>query len=372
MKPLRVLQVVHGLHCGGTEMVIMNWLRNMDLNKIRFDFALYTPEDNFFGKEVLSLKSRIFTITPSKFNSGKTSWQLAYNLYRTIKSKGPFIAIHTHEEQPFVAGLQMFAAWLACIPKRFTISHVDRNVYSAKARTNVMKLFLGRLLIRLFSNHRLAVSRAAGIAMYGKYISFDLIKNGIDTSKFAFNNTVRKEIREKLRISPNTFVLGTVGRLVEQKNPLFALQIFKELQHHIKDSKLLMIGKGELKEKLIRKARDYELEERLILLQDIKDVYKYYQVMDSFILPSLFEGLGIVLIEAQCSGLPCFASDVIPEEAFVCNIQKLSLSNSAPKWAEIIFKQTRNFRRTDQTDTIKKVGFDSTEVSKSIQERYLK
>ena len=372
MKPLRVLQVVHGLHCGGTEMVIMNWLRNMDLNKIRFDFALYTPEDNFFGKEVLSLKSRIFTITPSEFNSGKTSWQLAYNLYRTIKSKGPYIAIHTHEEQPFVAGLQMFAAWLARVPKRFTISHVDRNNYSNEIKTHAFKLFLGRFLIRLFSNNRLAVSQAAGYAMYGKYLSFDLIKNGIDVSQFALNINVREKFRRKLQISRDTFILGTVGRLVEHKNPLFTLQVFKELQNYIQDSKLLIIGKGDLKEKLVKQAQDWGLENKLIILQDVKDVYNYYQAMDSFIFPSLFEGLGIVLIEAQCNGLPCFASDVIPEEAFICNVHKISLLGSAQKWAEIIFKQTRNFCRTDKTDIIKKAGFDCIQVAKLIQERYLK
>lgn len=372
MKPVRVLQVVQGLHCGGTEMVIMNWLRHIDLEKIRFDFALYTLEDNFFAPEAQRLKARIFTITPSQFNSRKTAWQLAYNLYRLIRQEGPFQAMHTHEEQPFVAGLELLAAWCARVPKRLTISHVDRNIYEYGVKINPLKLFLGRLLIRLFSTQRLAVSQAAGRAMYGNKISFQMIHNGIDVEKFAYNPATRQKIRRQLGLSDDTVVLGTVGRLTEQKNSLFSLAIFNEFQKIRPNSKLLMIGKGPLREKIIKQVHALGLYEKLILLNDIDNVYDYYQAMDFFIFPSLFEGLGIVLVEAQASGLACVAADTVPHEAFVCNVRALSLQDSPANWAQNIHACMQNFVRKDETQNIKKAGFDAADVGPFIQAIYLK
>lgn len=166
----------------------------------------------------------------------------------------------------------------------------------------------------------------------------EMIYNAIDTAKFAFNDETRKRIREELNIADQN-VYGSAGRIAYQKNPLFLMEIFREIKNKDNKAAFLVCGDGDLIEETKEKANEYGLD--IIFTGSVPNVQDYYQAMDVFILPSRFEGLGIVLIEAQCSGLPCVASDeVIPKDVEITDLVSfISLNGGTEKWAEEAISQ---------------------------------
>ncbi len=362
----RILQLSYSLALAGTETVIMNWYRNIDTNRVQFDFlSAKDGEDNlYFKKEIEKLGGKVFII---KRNSGIIEKiKFYFNLFKLIKNNN-FYAFHTHAH--YSSGFDCMIASIAGVKKRFVISHFNAG-WGPLKRTPFYKKFFSRLLIQIFSTNCLAVSYDAGKNLYGRHIQFQVLPNGIDTEKFNFNEETRNKIRKDLKIE-NRLVIGNVGRFETQKNHSFLIEIFNEIYKLNNNSVLLLVGDGSLKNKIEKKIKSLNLQDNTIVLKARKDIEKIYQAMDSFIFPSLFEGLGNVVIEAQCSGLPCFISDGVPEEAIICNTTKISLKKSAEEWAEIILEKMKKFKRKESLKFIKDAGFDIKYTAKQIEKLYL-
>lgn len=362
----KVFQSVRYLNLAGTETVFMNWYRYIDRQKIQFDFGVnkryYTP----LVSEINQKGGRIFII-PSSKGIGSTIKYL-FALYKVLKENGPYDVFHSHEQ--WLGGLTCFVARAAGIKKRFIISHYADTKYNTSWEKKLLAPF-ARIAIRYFSTFKAAVSYEAGISLYGRKTPFTLIRNGINVDRFAYRPEVREEKRKELGIE-NKFVVGHVGRFSEQKNHTFLIDAFSEIYQQNPNSHLLLLGVGGLEEKIRSKIKKLGLAEAVSFMGSRTDVQDFYQAMDVFVFPSLFEGLGIVAIEAQCSGLPCVMSDIIPQEAFVCNATAVSLHKSPKEWAHIILDKTKTFKRKDESATIRKAGFDVAEVGKFIEQEYLK
>lgn len=219
-----------------------------------------------------------------------------------------------------------------------------------------------RNIIMNYASDYFACSNVAAVFMFPDDIvkskKVKIIKNAIDTKKYQYNKDIRENMRNQLGISKQ-LLIGHVGRFHFQKNHKFILRIFEEVLKKQKDAKLLLIGNGELKEEFCKKMEEKGITDSIIMLENRSDVNCLMQAMDVFLFPSLFEGLPISLVEAQAADLPCVISDTISEEVLLTDkIEMLSLDDSAEKWAEHIIEKSINVDRIDETNVLKKKGYD--------------
>lgn len=363
----RVIHLSYSLCLAGTEMVIMNWYRNINRDEIQFDFIVTSLERAFFKDEIEKLGGNVFFIHKKKNLSGKIKF--LYDLYVFLKQhKNEHEIFHTHDH--FLSGLSCMAAYFAGIKKRFTISHFADGIGELKNVSKFKKL-ISRLFINLFATKLFAVSKDAGTSLYGNKSDFIILNNGIDINKFKYNEQIRNKTRKELNLK-NKFVLGHIGRLSKEKKHLFLVDIFNEIHKYNTNSILLLVGNGNMKIDIENKIKNLNLHNHVLFVGTQKNTNVFYQAMDCFVFPSISEGFGIVAIEAQSAGLPCFISDRIPNEVNIINTTKISLNKSSKEWAEIILEKTKNFQRQDCSNIIRKAGFDMQDTVKNIEMEYLK
>ncbi len=365
-KMKRVFQLAHTLNMAGTETVFMNWYRNIDRSVLQFDFCVNREYTTPLVNEIKLKGGQILIVSHKSGIWGQLKFQ--YNLYKTLKQHGPYLAFQTHSH--WSSGIDCFTAAVAGIKKRYTISHYAQGAQSYSFRIKLL-LPLYRLFIYLFSTKRLAVSEEAGNFLYGKYMFFEIIHNGINLQQFAYNPAVRKKKRAELGLE-NKFVVGNIARFTTPKNHSFLIDIFAEIRKQNPQAHLVLLGTGELEHLIKQKVSQLGLTHAVSFMGVCTNVQDFYQVFDVFLLPSLYEGLPCVAVEAQGSGLPCFLADTIAKETAICNTTFLSLSQSANEWGNVILEMTKNFVRKDESEVIRQAGFDVTEVGKFIQAEYLK
>lgn len=362
----RVFQLGYTLNLAGTETVFMNWYRNINRQQVQFDFGVKQTYNTAFVKEICDMGGRVIVVPEAGGLLGK--FKFRFTLHKKLKEYGPYIAFQTHGY--WWAGLDCLIAQLAGIKKRFTISHFADGVQIIPWYKKLMRP-LCRLLIYAFSTQRLAVSQEAGVSLYGRHISFQIVHNGIDLQKFAYSPAVRKKKRTELGLE-HKFVVGHIGRFSEQKNHRFLIDIFAEIYKKKANAHLLLLGVGELEEEIKAKVNQLGLTQAVSFMGVRTDVQDFYQVFDVFVLPSLYEGLPCVAVEAQGAGLPCFLADTIARETGICNTTFIPLNLSPQTWANIILNKTANFIRTDEKLALSKAGFDVQDVGRFIQDEYLK
>lgn len=357
---IRILHIINGMGSGGAEMVIMNWYRHIDRNRVQFDFLLRSKV-NIYADEISKLGGRVYYV-PS----------FPRHLLENYIVTEEFLEKHTEYKIIHVHGnalIYMTVLELGKkknIPCRIMHSH---NTKAARSIYNFVHYFNKRRIENLATDY-FACSKDAGHWMFGKQ-KFKIIKNAIDINKFSYNNTIRKNYRKGLNIE-NKFVIGNVARFLPSKNHSFLLDIFKKILEKDEDSVLLLIGEGRTKLEIRKKAEQLEIQDRVIFLGRRNDVNHLMQAMDVFIFPSFYEGLGVTLIEAQTSGLPCIASDTIPKESNITgNIQYLSLKLNEKYWAEKVYCLKQN-KRKDASNRVKQSGYDIKSVALDIQNFYLK
>lgn len=198
-----------------------------------------------------------------------------------------------------------------------------------------------------------------------------IIKNAIDIEKYKFNEKIRNKVRKELNIQ-RKFVVGHIGRMMPQKNQIFLLEVFKKVRKFEPDAVLLMIGDGPLKPKLENKIDELKLKESIVLLGIRRDVPDILMAMDIFLLPSLYEGLGVVAIEAQTTGLPCVLSDVVTREVNLGNCSFISLNETVDKWAtRILDIRKGHIRRKGMIKEAKEFGYDIRSEVQAIETLYL-
>ena len=225
--------------------------------------------------------------------------------------------------------------------------------------------------IPTYATHLYACGEEAGRWMFHGH-PFSVLNNAIDSAAFQYNEKTRRQYRDELGILEHTLLVGHVGRFMQAKNHMFLLDIFCALLKRQPDSKLLLVGQGELEPAVREKAEALDISDKVVFAGVRDDVYCLYQAMDVFVFPSLFEGLGIVAVEAQAAGLPCVVSDHVPAECKKTRdlVKFFSLEAGADRWAEEILRLAKTQRR-DTTAEIRENGYDIQENAEKLQQFYL-
>ncbi len=359
MIMVRVLHCVVGMNYGGYEAFIMNVYRNIDRTKIQFDFLASFPGS--YDDEIRQLGGRIYYI-PFITQKGPIAYQK--NLNKFFKEHKEYTIVHSHMDK--ISGSIMVAANKANIPTRIAHSHNIAN--EGGILYHIVKDFYG-LFVEPNCNFRFACSPEAAQWMFkDKRSACTVVYNGIDIKKYFPDTDVRNNIRKELGVQ-NNFVVGHVGRFSQQKNHDFLIDIFREIKNLRSDAKLLLVGTGDLEYTIKEKVANLGLTDDVIFYGTTNKVYEVMQAIDSFVLPSLFEGLGIVLIEAQSAGLYCTASSEVPQLAKITdNMQFLPLSESAQSWAKAILDKQRT--ETDKNQLLES-DFNIEKTAQFLQNFYI-
>lgn len=365
-KPIRVAQIIGKWLGGGVESVVMNYYRNIDRSEIQFDFICDEDSTNIPYDEIESLGGKVILIPP---------YQKVIKYHKELKrvlKEGNYKIVHSHINTLSVFSL--FAAKCAGVPVRIAHSHSTTN--KKEKNKNLMKQLL-RPFSKVFATDYMCCSELAGRWLFGDK-EYDkgnvyLLNNAIDLDKFKYDEVVRREKRKELNIDDDTLVIGHVGRFVEQKNHRFLIDIFNEVHKQNEKSILLLVGQGPLMEEIKEKVKSLGIEDSVKFLGQRNDVSELYQAFDVFCLPSLYEGLPVVGVEAQATGLLCLFSDDMTKEIKVLESTSfLSLEQSAKEWAEILLKSIENFERKDTTIEFFNNGFDIKMEVKKLIKIYLK
>lgn len=332
-KPVRILQVTGAMNRAGTETMLMNLYRRIDKTKIQFDFISYSPDEAHYDQEIKSYGGRVIKLS----HSGSIK-----ELVQTINSYGPYAAVHSHTL--FHCGIANSAAKIAGVKVRIAHAHTTQDDDLSFSR----KIYLSsmRQVIRHSSTHLLACSKGAGKYLFGQRAiessRYNYLPNAINYEAFleTDNKQKAKKVREELGLN-NSLVIGHIGRFIEPKNHLFLLDIMGCVLKEEPAAKLLLVGDGDEKEKIIEKAKNMGIEKSIVFAGLRSDIPVMLQCMDAFVFPSHYEGLGLVLLEAQASGVPCLVSEAIQQEADLGLglISTKSLQGSAQEWAHEILKR---------------------------------
>lgn len=373
-EPIRVLQwgMTDGL--GGLETFMMNVYRYIDRNKVQFDFLLsHDASPLVFEHEIKQLGGRVFRVM---YPARESITKARSSLIQFYREHPEYRIVHVNANYPYAYPLKI--AKQEGVPCRVLHSH------NAGSHTNGTAPYVKRLIrqvrdrqvhaqIEKYPTDYFACSEKAAQYMFPDK-PFTWIKNGIDINRFAFDSVVRDAMREKLGISNSTTVIGFCGNFREHKNPMKLLEIFREYRLLNPDSVLLLVGDGVLRPRMERYVDENNLNDFVMFLGIRKDVEKLYQAMDAFVLPSCSEGLGIVYVEAQCSGLPCLATqDAVPMQAKVSDLMCFVPQESeAAYWAKMLEQQLSCFPiRKDCSEQVRAAGYDIRDVAASLESWYI-
>lgn len=361
MEKIRVLHIITGMGTGGAEAFLMNMFRNIDTNKIVFDFLLRSDE-NVYKEEIESLGGKVYYVSPypKKFISNYMETK------KFFEEHNEYNIIHVHGNA-FIYITALIIAKQKNISCRIMHSHntdTRKPIYRIIHKLNT-KIFMDSLV-----TDRFACSTEAGKWMF-KDRDFIKINNGIDVDKFIYNEEIRNKVRKKYNIDKDTILIGHVGRFLKVKNHSYIIDIFNEYIKQNKNSKLMLIGEGPEFETINKRVKDLGIENKVIFLSKIKNVNEMMQAMDIFIFPSIYEGLGIVNIEAQTASLPCIISDRIPREAIITDLVEVKSIDLDPKeWAISIDKNLKKHIRRNMKKVIEDSGYSSKKSSKILEDFY--
>lgn len=359
MPPIRILHILTSLNRGGIETMLMNYYRAIDRTKVQFDFLLHRDGIFDYSKEIESMGGRIYSVP--KYNP--LSIKYIKSLYAFFEEhRDEYHVVHCHLN--CISALPLAVAKKCSIPVRIAHSHIIIKKHDLKS----MYKRLSRKFIPLFATDFFACSEEAGRWMFGSR-NMSVMPNAIDTSSFIFDKELRQKTRKELGLDQE-LVIGNVGRLTEQKNQSFLIILLKELLSREKNVKLVLIGDGEDKQKLEVLVSNNNLKENVLFVGSTPNVNAYMQAFDVFAFPSIYEGLGIVAVEAQTAGLFTICSKNVPHEVKLTeNCIFLDL-NDMDSWIEKILlgsKKERGSLRDD--DEIAK--FDINKAVIKYQEYYL-
>lgn len=356
--PIRVLQIVTYMPKCGLETMIMNYYRHINRSKIQFDFLEHRQESTGYDWEIESLGGRIFRLP--KINPFSLEYRRKLDLF--FKEHKEYKIVHCHMN--FMSGLPLLYAEKNRIPVRIAHIHSTNMICDIKYP---IRLYYRKKMIDSATDF-FACGEAAGKWAYGTK-DFIIMKNAVDRKKFQFSEENRMLIRKKLKLS-DQLVIGHVGRFAYPKNHLFIIDIFKYIVKMDNQSVLLLVGDGELKEKIYDKVKREGLEKNVIFYGSANNVGQIMAAMDVFLLPSLYEGLPVTLVEAQYAGLQCFISDKVPRESILADrVCQLNLDMPAEKWAEIIMNKA-NYPRDEKEEVINGIGYDIEENVRWLEEEY--
>ena len=323
---LRVLQCVNNMHRAGLETMLMTYYRNIDRTRVQFDFLTHRAERSDYDDEIEALGGKIYRAPRLYPQNYPSYFRFMEDFFREHQE---YKIVHSHIDA--MSYLPLLAAKKAGIPVRIAHSHSTGIDLDFKYP---LKQYY-RYRIGNVATHSFACGEQAGKFLF-RNTDYMVIPNAVDTQLFRYNKEVRRQKREELQLL-DSFVVGHVGRLTYPKNHEFLLQIFAGLLKKRPDSILLLIGTGEKEQQIKAKAADWGIAYAVRFLGSRSDVAELYQAMDVFVMPSHFEGVPLVGIEAQFAGLPCVFSEGVPREVcFTENCRFRRIEDSVTLWVEDI------------------------------------
>lgn len=370
-RKIKILYFVDRMRHGGIQQLILEIAKHIDRKKFEIEFLIFDDGEKYSLEEIITnMGYKIYKIDGWIFKLKDYDKQ-AKKLDDFFSKHNDYKIIHFHSSSKNYQVLKYARKYK--IPVR--IAHSHNIEFQTKNR---LKIIFGNLLknrLKRYATNYFACSKLAGKWMFGKGNvdagKVTIIHNAIDFERFKFNDIVRNEMRKQLNIATDEIVIGNVGRFTNQKNHTFLIDIFDELYKRNSQYKLLLIGTGENEKIIKEKVKKLNLDKNVIFAGYKSNVNEYIQAMDLFVFPSEFEGLGIVLIEAQANGLACFTTkDTVPSEVKInCNLQFISLKESAKKWAEKIIQAKTD--RKNVEEKFKKSGYLIDDMVKKLEKIYL-
>lgn len=371
---IKVLQIAVGINGGGVGAVLLNYYRHMNHNKIHFDIIIddidSVKNGSLLEDEFKAMGCNIFRVTPKSLNLKKNIREVS-----DIMEKGNYDILHSNMEE--------WSALYCMLGKKYGIKTRISHAHLAFVKKSLFKNIYNRFLkigLKCFSTDFFACSKDAGKYLFGNNIvnksNFRVVYNAIDTKSFVFNQSVRQAKRSELKIEDNEFVVGFIGRLSFQKNPERMLRIFNEICKIHNKSKLIAVGDYSSYPSysdLTAYIKNHNLNSKIKFIGLRTDIPEIMQAFDAFVLPSRYEGLGIVYVEAQAAGLMTFGTaKVVPEEVNCCKLMHfIDSEESDSYWASEIVRHSLNYERTDTSRQIAGSDFEITEESKKLENFYL-
>lgn len=371
MQKIKVLHVLNSLGFGGIECLVRDLCRNMDTTKFDFEVAVMQgkPLDQIDAFRRMNIKVHVYPPLAlktalkfiwwwKKFFKEHTGYYQIVHIHtfttaalyvRYAKRSGAYVIVHSHNVEPQCGTVKK--RW-DCVRKRL-FKKLRKNNYI---------------------DFRMACSTMAGRSIFGKE-KFEVLNNGIAVDKYKFDAETREKVKKQFGWK-ESLIIGHVGNGTGAKNQEFLLRVFYELHKINKDSRLVLIGKlTAIQDRLEAYITEHDLTEAVSFLGVRADVPRLLSAMDMFVFPSLYEGLGIVLIEAQAEGLLCVASDGVPPEAKVSDwCSFYPLSKTAQEWAAYIMQKWEEQKEIDRPQAwkvIPKVGYSIEQSAQRLQKIYL-
>lgn len=353
---IRVLHIFHEMANGGVEAYVMNNYRNIDRTKIQFDFLTSVDKPGYFDEEIKELGGRLYRAYPLKKNPFKNYYDIA-----RIVRENKYQIVHRHTGSAF-GYFDLRAA------KKGGAEHLLIHAHNPQARTPIVHKLVRNFLP--FECEKLACSEAAGDFLYGKGAKFTVLTNAIDCKKYSFSKTAREEVRKEWGVE-DSFVVGHIGRIEQQKNHKKLLEIFAEVLKIIPNSKLVCVGDGTMRGEIQEYAKQLNLKNHILFLGTRDDINRILNGFDVFCFPSFYEGFSIVQIEAQSNGLQIVASkDVVPAESNITgNVTFVPLESGDDEWAKVVVEVPRQ-RDLSACDKVICNGYDLSTAASKLMKYY--
>ncbi|MFI3326550.1 MAG: glycosyltransferase [Clostridia bacterium] len=349
---MRILVTGFTANYGGVEAFLMNYYRAMKkLDSTVVIDIISTAKEPAFKDELIQMGGQVHLISRAREKS-KVKKELSHimneNKYDVLWCNKCDLSDITYLEE----------AYKNKIPKRILHSHNSDNLYTGM-RSKIVKIMhdLNKKKAMKCATEYWACSDYAANWMFNKDTKYTFVPNAVNAEKLRFNNEKREQYRADLGLK-DKLVVGCVARISFQKNPEFIVDIFNEIHKSNENSVLLWAGTGELQEQIETKIKEYNIEKSVVFLGMRQDVSNLMQAMDCLLLPSRFEGLPVVAIEAQSAGLQVFASSegISKQTKITESLKFLSLSQTAKQWTDEILKT--DLTHKDTTEQIIKSGFE--------------
>lgn len=363
MGDIKVLQVGLSSYPGGVENAIMNYFRFSDREKIHYDF-LCTENSLAYSDEIEKSGGRIFYVPSLKKDIGAFKKKFS-ELLRAEK----YDVVHIN----MLSAANIFPVVYA---HRNHVKKIIVHAHNSYLPSGILKKTAHHLLkhtIGLFTKNFMACSPGAARWLFGSKKSKKayILHNAVDYGRFSFNSEIRDVMRKKYGIDESTVVIGHVGRFNEEKNHKFLVELFCKYKKINRSSKLVLVGDGIMLDTVKKQVEDLGLVSDVIFVGSVSDASSYYQMMDLFCMPSHFEGLGIVAIEAQSSGLPCICSTGVPNEAIIsCAAKRISLDDNE-KWLSEMVRMGKMPRISNMERSLTEAGYNIICESKKLENYYL-
>lgn len=369
-EPIRILHITEMLSAAGIESFIMNMYRNIDRTKVQFDFLVLRNQEEFYDDEIKSLGGHKYYVHSNKRNTLLRVLDESKQIETFLKNH-PYNIVHIHYTTPLRAPY-LLAAKKAGVPIR--IYHAHSAAVSGKSKLKLLIYDYYRNKISDWGTDFFACSKAAAEWIYPKKLitnnKVKILYNGIDTIRFKYNPEKRKVIRDELNLEESFTIIHT-GRFIDQKNQTFLVKVFAQIKTRYQDSKLLLLGAGETVNDVKKLVKELDLINDVIFLGVKSNVEDYLSAADCYVMPSLYEGLPVAAIEAQCSGLPCiFSTNITSEVKIANNVKFMSLNESETNWSNEICK-FRDCIREDGSTAVNEHGYNVKDVSDKLEYFYI-